>query len=245
MLALESRTAHVAELAGNPLGVELRLWPSLRASMVRAGFSYYPYFNAIRGVRPGCEADLGEALAWFAEAGLQTGLNVSPFASDASLLTHLSERGLRLEHFMSVLYADPRLLAAEVDSEVIEGASAFLEVWLEGRAESERAFQASVAAAEFADWRCYAALIDGRPVAMAGLFVNQGAGYMASAYTSPGFRGRGLQTVLLSRRIRDAAAAGCDLIVSTATPGSQSQRNIERLGLRTAYTQSNWVTSSP
>jgi hypothetical protein len=53
-------------------------------------------------------------------------------------------------------------------------------------------------------------------------------------------RGRGCQSALLSRRIADAAAAGCDSVASLAEFGSGSHRNLERAGLRVAFTQAVW-----
>jgi hypothetical protein len=63
---------------------------------------------------------------------------------------------------------------------------------------------------------------------------------LAAAATLPAFHGRGAQTALIHRRLADAAAAGCTLLAVEATPGSQSERNLERIGLRLAYTRVVW-----
>ena len=89
-------------------------------------------------------------------------------------------------------------------------------------------------------WRLYIATVDGTPAAFAALFVRDGVGSLAGAATVPALRGRGCQTALLHRRIADADDDGCDLIASQATPGSVSQRNMERAGLRIAYTKAIW-----
>ena len=39
----------------------------------------------------------------------------------------------------------------------------------------------------------------------------------------------------------DSARAGCDLAVTESAPGSASQRNMERLGFRIAYTRVDLV----
>jgi hypothetical protein len=51
----------------------------------------------------------------------------------------------------------------------------------------------------------------------------------------------GCQTALLYRRIRDAALAGCDLLVSQCNPGTDSQRNQLRTGFRIAGSKSWWL----
>jgi hypothetical protein len=50
------------------------------------------------------------------------------------------------------------------------------------------------------------------------------------------YRGQGLHSALISRRLRDAAAK-FELAIMEAVPGSTSQRNVERIGFRVAYTQ--------
>jgi len=42
---------------------------------------------------------------------------------------------------------------------------------------------------------------------------------------------------LLHARLTTAAAAGCDLATVQTAPGNASQRNVERLGFRLAYTK--------
>jgi GNAT superfamily N-acetyltransferase len=95
-------------------------------------------------------------------------------------------------------------------------------------------------------WRCYAALIDGEPVAAATLRVDGALAECGAAATLEAARGRGCQTALLHRRIRDAAAAGCrTLFVETGERTqdrpSASYRNILRAGFREAYVRPNWV----
>ena len=92
-------------------------------------------------------------------------------------------------------------------------------------------------------WRLYLARVDGVAGASAALTIGDGLGYLANAATVPAMRGRGCQTALLARRIADAAAEGCDTIASLAEFGSGSQRNLERAGLRVAYTQAVWRMS--
>jgi hypothetical protein len=46
-----------------------------------------------------------------------------------------------------------------------------------------------------------------------------------------------VQTALLSARLADAAAAGCDIAVITTVPGSKSQQNAQRQGFDLLYTR--------
>jgi ribosomal protein S18 acetylase RimI-like enzyme len=60
---------------------------------------------------------------------------------------------------------------------------------------------------------------------------------LCGAGTAIEFRGRGLQTALLYSRLSAAAEAGCEYAVVVTQGGSGSQRNVERLGFRVAYSK--------
>ncbi|MDP9333023.1 MAG: GNAT family N-acetyltransferase [Actinomycetota bacterium] len=54
--------------------------------------------------------------------------------------------------------------------------------------------------------------------------------------TRPTFRRQGVQAACLAHRLSVARQAGCDLAVTSADPGGESARNIERAGFRCLYT---------
>jgi ribosomal protein S18 acetylase RimI-like enzyme len=83
----------------------------------------------------------------------------------------------------------------------------------------------------------YAALRDGVLAGGASLRVDEGVAQLAGAGTAPGHRRRGIQRALLSHRLADAAAAGCDVAVITTKPGSRSHQNAQRQGLDLLYTR--------
>jgi GNAT superfamily N-acetyltransferase len=94
-------------------------------------------------------------------------------------------------------------------------------------------------------WRCYVAKIDGEAQACGAMLIAEGIAELGIGATLEGARGRGCQTALLHRRIRDAAEAGCDtLLVETGerVPDrpSASYRNILRAGFEEAYLRPNW-----
>jgi GNAT superfamily N-acetyltransferase len=92
---------------------------------------------------------------------------------------------------------------------------------------------------------CFVAEIDGVPVGAAALAVHGGVALLAGASTLPAWRGRGAQGALLAARLSHAAACGCDLAMMGALPGSTSQLNAERAGLRVAYTRTKWRRGAP
>lgn len=96
-----------------------------------------------------------------------------------------------------------------------------------------------------AGWRCYVAMLDGRPQSSAMMLVEGAIAEFGGAATLEPARGRGCQLALLDRRIRDAAAVGCEtLFVETGERiprrPSASYRNILRAGFEEAYLRPNW-----
>ena len=93
----------------------------------------------------------------------------------------------------------------------------------------------------------FVAEIDGQLVATgAGLIIPEhkivglyGAGTLNE------YRGRGLQTAMLERRMQAAAEAGCEYAVIVTLGGTTSQRNAERLGFRVAYSKATLLKQQP
>ena len=55
------------------------------------------------------------------------------------------------------------------------------------------------------------------------------------------YRGRGLQTAILQRRLEVAAQAGCEYAVIVTQGGTTSMRNAERLGFTLAYSKATLI----
>jgi GNAT superfamily N-acetyltransferase len=85
------------------------------------------------------------------------------------------------------------------------------------------------------------AWIDGEPAGTGELIIEDGVGWLSADTTLPPYRQRGVQRSMQLERLRRARDAGCDLAATEATPGSGSQRNMERLGFRIAYTRVDLV----
>lgn len=84
---------------------------------------------------------------------------------------------------------------------------------------------------------CFLAGIDNKLVGGGAMATYEGLASFFSASTRVAYRGRGVQTALLHARLTAATAAGCDLAMVHTVPGNASQRNVERLGFRLAYTK--------
>lgn len=87
----------------------------------------------------------------------------------------------------------------------------------------------------------FLAEIDGVAAGGGMMSIHQGVASFGGAGTLPEFRNRGVQRALLLARIALAAESGCDLGMVATSPGSGSQRNVERLGFRVVYTRTKFL----
>jgi GNAT superfamily N-acetyltransferase len=85
----------------------------------------------------------------------------------------------------------------------------------------------------------FAATVEGKLVACGtGLVIAEHRVFaLCGAGTLQEYRGRGLQTALLQARMAAAVEAGCEHAVVVTQGGTTSQRNVERLGFRVAYSK--------
>ena len=71
------------------------------------------------------------------------------------------------------------------------------------------------------------------PVGTGLLQTHHGVGWLRAGTVLPAYRGRGVQAALIRARVEAARRLGCELVGASATAGSASARNLERLGFVT------------
>jgi ribosomal protein S18 acetylase RimI-like enzyme len=175
---------------------------------------------------------------------------------DPDIATLLTDRGYELVAFENVL---GRPLDSAVERITPQGVEirpsgddefeAWLDVVVDGFAQPDtqgvaahEEFPRDVLAAATRDMAAagaarYVALHDGVIAGAASVRHANGVAQLTGAATLPAHRRRGIQTAILSARLVDAAAAGCDVAVVTTAPGSKSQENVQNRGFDLLYTR--------
>jgi ribosomal protein S18 acetylase RimI-like enzyme len=208
-------------------------------------------------------AALDEIERAFAACGCPVQVELA-YLADPAIGALLTARGYRLESFENVLGRD---LAGGFQPvtppgvEVRRSAADELEAWLDVVAEgsvhpdtqgvpSNEEFPREVIIGAERDGIAagavrYAGLLGGILAGGATMRIAEGVGQLTGAATAPAHRRRGVQTALLSARLADAAAAGCDIAVIVTQPGSKSQQNAQRQGFDLLYARAVLVRHHP
>jgi GNAT superfamily N-acetyltransferase len=200
-------------------------------------------------------AALDEIEKAFAACGSPTQVELAHLA-DPELAAQLTGRGYQLESFENVLGRDlsggvqPAMPAGvEVRLSGEDELEAWLAVVVEGSVHPDtqgvpwhEEFPRDVLAAAERDAIAagavrYAGLRGTMIAGGATMRTAEGVAQLTGAATAPEHRRRGVQTALLSARLADAAAAGCDIAVIVTQPGSKSQQNAQRQGFDLLYTR--------
>lgn len=190
------------------------------------------------------EAELDGIEAFFRSRGASVSFDLSPLA-DAGLFTALNQRGYRIAEFNNVLVRRVAGYEIAIAPRVRRALAGENDLWAHtlGHGFFEKA---ELTEAEMDIGRdlfrmpgamCYLASIEGENAGGGALTMRDGMATLCADATIPKFRRRGLQSELIVARLNEAAASGCDLATASTLPGSQSQRNYERLEFRVVYTK--------
>jgi hypothetical protein len=176
------------------------------------------------------EAELSGIEAFFRSRGAPVTFDLSPLA-DAGLFEALGERGYRVTEFNNVLVRRLAGMEMAFTPRVRRAIAGEDDVWAHVEMDIGRdLFRMSGAL-------CYLASVDGAAGAGAALTVRDGLATLCADGTIARFRHLGLQRELIAARLNEAIAQDCDMATASTLPGSQSQRNYERMGFAVVYTK--------
>ncbi|GHO59228.1 N-acetyltransferase [Ktedonobacter robiniae] len=239
-------------LPGNPYGVFIRSFGKAHAFLAQRANS--AAFNRVHHISKNDLPYLDAILDWYRSYDAVCSFEIIPLLTSPSLLWHFAKRGLYQSGFYNVLYGLPGTETARfphIDIRAVEPEEKdlFADVYFTSFGVSKTSANNYVRDSirtliDISSNQCFFAFIEKRVAAIAVLSVTQQIGYLGLAATLPSFRGYGCHKALLQVRIEKAASQGCQLVVGQAGVGTISQRNMERLGLRLAYTKVDWTIYS-
>jgi hypothetical protein len=191
------------------------------------------------------EAEIDATEAFFRSRGAKVSVDLCPLA-DPGLLQALAGRGYRATEFNNVLVK--RLAGTEIvmTPRVRRAVSGEGDQWahtvgcgfFEQRALTTEEMDVGRAIFAMPGAICYLAVSErGEPAGGAAMAVRNGLATLFADSTIARFRSVGLHRELISARLNEGVAQGCDMATASTLPGSGSQRNYERLGFEVVYTK--------
>jgi len=202
--------------------------------------------------RPATEADVDDLIAFFdAHRRSVSAVQLAPHAVPEGLIGWLETRGYARSRTWSKMWHDlSDLPTATTDLRIEqvgpEWADEFTRLWLD--AFGVPAELGSIASASVGrdGWTHYLGFDGDVPVTIGATRIVDGVAWLGFGGTVPSHRGRGGQSAMFARRLRDARDAGCRLAITetgTETPEmpNASYRNMVRAGFSLAYDRPNWV----
>lgn len=250
---VEKLTA-LRSLPGNPYEVEIRSFGNATAFVTRQAKDN-GLFNRVGNISADESEQLDEIIAWFRVQNVPCRFDIIPSNAHPALLQSLSAKGLSQSAFHTAMYGIPSEEDVTTPRNITirpvlpEEKDTFVEIYLDGFG-----IPKSVPALTYLgesiglligrpSMHCLFAQIQDTLAAIAILYIHEGVGYFATGATLPNFRGHGCQRALLQARIALAASEGCDLMSGQTGITTVSQHNMERVGLRIAYTKALWTQS--
>lgn len=250
--ALKSRLTSIQKMEGNPMGIEIKKFGS--ATAFSAKNIPGPSFNTVKGIGGNDVKYIDRMLDFYNEREIPTRFEITPAHASPELFKSLSDKGYNQCGFHTALYGElPNdfILNTEVNTSITirelkqNEYDVFGDIYVKGF--NMPAFlKANVAQNNKVlhnneNWTFYIAHIKGKPAGIGVLFEFNGIGTLAASATIPEFRNQGVHSALISKRLQQATNLNCNLIVGQATYGSVSQRNMEKAGMKIAYTKAVWV----
>jgi GNAT superfamily N-acetyltransferase len=242
----------VQSIPGNPYGVEIHRFGS--ATVLFTDAIPMSYYNRCMGLGPDDVEQIGGIVSFFRERATPFRFDMNPFETTELIRARLELHGIAPTEHQSNLYGAaasvtrppaPGVCVRPVrPNEIDFFAHLYERAYYHGRSVSPRLalFRMDGIRARFGrpGWHFCMALVDGLPAGGGLMFVGGRIASLAGGATAFTLRGRGCQSALLRYRIERARSLGAELVVSRCRANSISQRNMERAGLKTAYTKVVW-----
>jgi hypothetical protein len=246
-----SRLGGMQQAQGNPLQIEIKRYGNVNVFLIRKWPNFW-YGNKVLGLEPSSEIYLDEIINLFARNNLNFRFEIMPGNLNSSLGSRLHKLRFGQMSFNTAVYGRPSLAEKPLANKQVQvnevkqnEIDVFLDLYQDGfdlprlNNKEKDAVLSWLQRAKSSLYLCIAH-IDDTPAGVGILYMENGIGLLADATTLPDFRGKGCHTAMIHHRIIQAENHNCDLLTSFVEFGSTSHMNLEKAGLRVAYTKSMW-----
>lgn len=245
---------------GNPTGAATSaIGGAVAFGLTAADFWFFNRAVGLGTAQLATEADVEAASRFSLDLGVtQSVIDVAPGARPAELLPWLSERGYvtgarwvkMWRDLNEVPMSDPSpgpASALRIERIDVSQASVWGDVCLMAFEMPDSVGDIATATIGRPGWIHYLGFEGETPVSTAATHMADGVAWLGYGATLEEYRGRGWQTAMFLRRLRDARDLGCRLAVTETgeetenDPLNHSFRNMVRVGFQLAYARQNWI----
>ncbi|WP_223702230.1 GNAT family N-acetyltransferase [Sutcliffiella deserti] len=251
--ALEDRLMRVKGMNNNAMGVEMKRFGNAMAFSVKNIPG--PSFNTVKGISDENIGDIDEIIDFYTSREIPARFEVTPAYATEELFRKLSQIGFFQSGFYTSLYrslaSEEKVAADEQPSSIVleklaeTNFNIFGEIYTNGfgmpTALTDYITANNRVLAKSTNWTFYMARAKGEPAGVGVLFRKNDVATLAASTTIPSYRNNGVHTALIQKRIQQAVDTGCQFIMGQAAFGSASHRNMERAGMKIAYTNTVWT----
>ena len=246
---LHSRLTAVKGISGNPMGVDIQKFGNATAFSVKNIPG--PSFNTVKGLKDGDEKIVNLIIEYYQDRGIPVRFELTPMHASSDLLSYLSEVGLHQTDFHTTLYGalseelmpiDPEINIRKLKRNEFD---TFADIYTRGF-QMPSFLKSGIAQNNEVlydndNWSFYLASVENELAGIGALFIKDGIATLAAAATVPHLRNNGIQSALITARINQAKMLDSKLVVGQTKFASVSQNNMERAGMKIAYTKAIWV----
>ncbi len=244
------RLEGLMRLEGNPFGADVKTFGGATGLTV-ASMAGNLLFNRVAEFTPAELDRLDDIMDWLSEKNISGRFDLLPGHVSPGLFNALAAKGFYQSGFYAVLYSEAQAAEPEFQGVTVrevrpDELDIFGDVYMAGFGFPEERREVLTRTMtglydRHPAVKLYLGLVKGQPVGIGLLLLNDGIGYLGTATTLANYRGYGVQKALMFRRMADAAKNGCDLITSHTQYASPSHINMEKVGMRLAYTKAIWT----
>ena len=245
-----SRLGGMQAAPGNPLGIQVKNYGNTVVFLIKAWPDFW-YGQKVLGLSAMDSAYLAEIVELFRYNDLACRFEIIPGNLNETLATRLNELGFIQMGFSTALYGIPkRSLQSLPQGIAVQPVSPvqldlFIDLYQDcfeypRLVEKEKKIVRNWIENAHTAIDCYIASSGNQPAGIGILFSHGKLSLLADAAVLPRYRASGCHTALIQHRIDRAVERGCELLTSFPAFGSNSHRNLERAGLRIAYTKTMW-----
>lgn len=246
---LQSRLNAIQDIHSNPMGIEVEKFGNATAFSARNIPG--PSFNTVKGITDEDQNEVENIINYYKQKNIPVRLEITPAHVSSKFLTYLASIGFYQTDFHSTLFADLQSINDHTYSEILirelekDEFHLFAEIYANGF-QLPAFLQDGIAQNNQVlhnrdGWTFYLASFSDQPTGVGVIFIQDSIATLAAAATEPSYRNNGIHQALISSRIQLAKSQGCKMIVGQARFGSISQNNMERAGMKIAYTKTIWV----